>query len=496
MALAEHTFIIANNRFVLGLWLSLPVAAGALLWPHVVWFVAVGGLSVLGGFCGLIWLLTDPVSRFNFFRVAAVAIVLGNSLGSLFSCLTLSLVDAHLWETLLELAHTTPTDLTLAQAYVNLFALALLTVSNWLTIRILTEKLHTSAAICLTDYALLVRWLMAALLLGQAYLLHLGVIVYGGKDLAHESDPTHPLLALIGPFIPLLPFGLAYYCRTRWQQNRPVEAACYALLLTLELGWFFLAGRRSIFFFFVLTALGFGFHQSFTLQTLRRHALPMLLMGGLALGLADVYHKLRVMYRFEGVQQMNLADALAGIGTADDARYADIRNRNLALRSGYGAVALGQFVNLFRTSPAQPLGGRQLTGSLLMTTPSNWFVDKQTVLVKEFLYESAYGLGMTDISETLCLESLIDFGWWGFLVYVGLLALLLYPVYAVSGQNPLFALLAGVSLTSLAMTMIETDLITLLASLRMLLPVYVLTYLFGPRIQPVTSATQQTPAQP
>ncbi|AQG80571.1 hypothetical protein AWR27_15330 [Spirosoma montaniterrae] len=431
----------------------------------------------MGGFYGLASLLANPASRFNFFRVAAVAVVLGNAAGSLFSFVTLSFQANDLWKTILELAHTTPTDLTLAQAYVNLFSLALLVVDKKLENSQLINTLQAMTAVCLGLHRNAVQWLMSALLVSQAYLLQLGVVVYGGKDLSQEGTPTHPLLALTGPFVPLLPFALAFYQRGYWQQNQYARAVLCGLLLMLELGWFFLLGRRSIFFFFVLMAMGLTFNQPVTRQLLRRNALPILLTVGIAAGLADIYHKLRVLYRFERVQQMQLADALAGIRAADDSRYADIRNRNLALRSSYGPMALGQFVNLFRTSPAAPLGGRQLAGSLLMTAPSDWLIDKRTVLVKEFLYESAYGLGLTDISETLCLESFIDFGWPGFLPYVLLLALLLYPAYAAAKHNPLFALLTGVMLTSLAMSMIETDLITLLASLRWLFIAYILTRL-------------------
>ncbi|MGF7215662.1 hypothetical protein GGR92_001802 [Spirosoma lacussanchae] len=476
----------ADRRVVWYLLLAMAVAGLGLVWPADAVFVSTALLSLAGSGLGGVGLLRHPASRLNFFRVAAVTIGLFSSLGGLFSLLALSIQQAGLWTDVIEQAHTTSTDLALAQAYANAFALTLWLVGNRVQQTGRITRLHRTALAALTDHRRRLQGLVGLLLLTQGYLLAIGAVVYGGRDLAQDGAPTHPLLALTGPLVPVMPVVLGYYARDQYIRGRYRHVLLYGLLLTVELGWFFLFGRRSVFFFFGLAGLGILFDRPLSRPFRLKNSLALLLTAMMAFALADAYHRLRVVYRFEAAQRMSGWEMLTGLWQADTDEYSALRNRNLALRAGYGSLALGQFVNLFRTSSQSPLLGQQLVGSLLVATPSDFLVDKQTIEVKEKLYEHAFGIGLTDISETLYLESFVDFGGLGFIVYAGFLTALVGLVYrlASSDRRPVFALLTACVLVSLALSMLETDMITFLIGLRSVLVCYALAWLLSPKRTP------------
>lgn len=296
-------------------------------------------------------------------------------------------------------------------------------------------------------------------------------------------------MALIAPLVPALPVALTRYIRHSYGQKAIGRLVLYTGLIGFELFWFFLSGRRSTIFFFLLAFAGFFVDEPIRLRYLIRHGLQVAMVVFVALKLADTYHKIRVANRFEKAQHMSVGDITAGLQTVDDGKYERLRNLNLAARASYSSLALGQFVNLFSTTRHQPLYGRELAGSLLFATPSDFLVDKRTLLVKEHLYERTYSLGLSDISETLYLESFIDFGWMGFLVYPLLLGLVWYLVYALVCHinHPLVGLFVGCSCLHLALTMIETDLITFLSVMRTTL-VYCLLALLVTHRRPVDIA--------
>ena len=450
-----------------------------VFWPDF-WLVCTSLLSITGGFYGLGYLMKVPGSRFNFFLAGATIIALANAAGILLSFIALLSVDYGLWVMVIEYAHTTVADLALAQAYTNTFAIMLWLLGGRLQRSGIVARLHEDVGNFLRDYKVAGIVLMLVVLVCQAYLLQQDVIVYGGKNIATEGDPTHPLLALLIPLIPPLPFLLGYYVRSEVRTGRWVAALFFGVLLLAELYWFFLFGRRSILQFAVFLFAGFSYGNLLTAKLIPKHIVLLGISLFFILKIADTYHKLRTVYGFENLQRMSVVAGLAGLQDVDDDQYGSVRKMNLVARSAYSSLAIGQFVNLFRTRTHRPLAGQVLMSSMLVATPSDFFVDKKDVLAKEALYETAYSLKLTDISETLCLESFIDFGWYGFLLYATFIYVLFYVIYWLASQcrNPLFSLLVGCISVSLAMSMIETDMITFLASLRVLFLYGLLTALF------------------
>ena len=436
-------------------------------WPDF-WLVCASLLSITGGVYGLGYLMEIPDSRFNFFLTGAVTIVLANAVGLLLAFTAILLMDYAIWAIAIDYVHTTVADLALAQAYSNAFAGTLWLLSNRLQRSGMIARLNMDISISLHEYGHVGLILIIIVLLSQWYLLQHNIIVYGGNDLSTEGEPTHPLQALVGPLAPVLPFLLGYYIRKGVQAGRWMTVLIVGLLLLAELYWFFLFGRRSILHFFIFLLLSFSYGNVLTGRWLAKNIMPVMIGLFLILKVADTYHKLRTIYGFENLQRMSVIEGLAGLQQADDAPYAAIRKMNVTARSTYSLLALGQFINLFRTTKHHSLSGEVLKNSLLRATPSNFFVDKQSILAKEALYETAYSLNLTDISETLYLESFIDFGWYGFLIYAGFIYILFYGLYTLAClcRHPLFSLLVGCTSVSLAISMIETDMITVLATLR------------------------------
>ena len=451
-----------------------------LFWPDG-WLVGTALLSVLGGLHGLKHLLATPAARVNFLLLAAVVIVLMSAVGLLFSFATISWVDYDIWTLFLDYTHITTPDLALAQGVANGFAMVLWLLGSRLQRSGLMDGVFQTMLSGLNCHKRPVFGLVLAVLACQLYLLNGAVIVYGGKDLANESAPVHPLLALIMPVVPVLPFVLAHYGRDCFRAKRWLLGLFLVGLLVGELYWFFLFGRRSVIYFFVLLMVGFTAGKVLTVRNIVRNVVPLGLSVFAMLTVADTYHKMRTVYGFNALQRMNVTETMSGLQTVDSDRYGNIRKMNMAVRSSYSSLAVARFVNVFRTTPYQPLAGQVLLSSLLLATPSDFLVDKSEIVAKELRYERAYALSLTDISETLYLEAFIDFGWLGCFIYPALLFGLFYGLCAVArwSQSPVYGLVVSCAGIWLALTMMETDLISFLAALRTLFVYGVVAGLFS-----------------
>lgn len=457
-----------------------------LFWADF-WLICTSLLSLIGGLYGLGNLLKMPEMRVNFFLISAVIIVLASGFGILFGFVSMALVSHDIWEITIEYAHTTTVDLALAQAYTNTFAIVFWLLGRRLHYSGVISSVYQAVATCLHEHKRTLLMLVAAILICQLYLFSANVVVYGGKDLATEGEPTHPLLALIIPLVPVLPFVLAYYTRGYFQAGRWIAGTLFILLLLGELNWFFLFGRRSILYFFILLFAGLVHATVLTGRSIIKNLVPIGISLFVILTIADTYHKMRSVYGFQNLQRMNLVDGLTNLKTnTDDEKYASVRKMNLSIRSAYSSLALGQFVTLFRTTPHEPLAGQILMNSILLATPSDFLIDKKSVLAKEALYEHSYSLRLTDISETLYLEAFIDFGWLGGFLYAGFIFTLFYSIYSLAsyGYNPLFSLIVSSLSISLALTMIEVDMITFLANIRTLFVYYLATQFFFWKTEP------------
>ena len=481
-------------KFLMYTGLTLFIGPLALLfWPDF-WLVFTAMFSITGGLYGLGYLLAKPAARINFLLVGAVIIVLVSASGLLFSFASISWVDYEIWSLFLDYTHITTPDLALAQGVANAFAILLWLLGNRLQRSGLMDDILQQVIYALDYQKKAVRLLVMGVMACQFYLLNTAVVVYGGKDIANESAPVHPLLALLLPLVPVLPFVLAYSVRGYFQHGRWLTGLFIAVLLLGELYWFFLFGRRSIIYFFIMALMGFSFAKILTIKHIIRNLIPLGLSVFAMLTIADTYHKMRTVYGFNALQRMNVAESVVGLQTIDNERYGTIRRMNVAVRSSYSSLAVARFVNLFRTTSYRPLAGQVLLNSLLLATPSDFLVDKSRVIAKEILYERAYALSLTDISETLYLEAFIDFGWLGCFIYGSFVFGLFYALYAFihRSRSPIGCLIVSCAGSWLALTLIETDMISFLASLRTLFMFCVLIGLFSVRksnYQPKTLAT-------
>ncbi len=481
---------VTTNRLTRYCLMAVLAAGLCVFIPSDYLLVLTGLLSLVGARYGLAYIGTVPESRFNFLLTAPTLILIGSSLGMLFSFTAINYISPDIWSITLDYAHTTTADVALAQGYTNLFASILFQLGSRLQRSTYPATIQQHIVAGLQQHRATLITVVLIVITCQLYLIQTGQLVYGGRDISDETAPTHPVMALIAPLVPAMPFVLTYYIRQHYNQKAFGQLLIVSGLVGVELFWFFLSGRRSTIFFFLLAFAGFFANEPIRLRYLLRHGIQVVLIGFVALKIADTYHKIRVANRFEKAQHMSVQDISAGLQSVDDGKYEQLRNLNLAARASYSSLALGQFVNLFSTTRYQPLYGQELTGSLLFASPSNFFVDKRTLLVKEHLYERTYSLGLSDISETIYLESFIDFGWLGFLVYPLLIGLVIYPAYWLTERvnQPLISLFWGCTCMHLALTMIETDLITFLSVVRTALLYGLLALLLGQR------GTSSTPA--
>lgn len=450
---------------VISLLLTLFIAVSSkLIGADAELFLIIELGSLIAGALGVIMLLLVVETRFNFLFVSAIVILLGGSMGILNTFFSTYWSDRDLWLYILNENNTTYEDLADARIYTNSFCLMFFILGYILQSSDMITSIHKKCVTVLHESGGSIKIATGILLLIQIYLVYGGHIVYGGTDFDLEGKPSHPLTAFI-PLVPTIIILVSYNIRLE-NNNTFITKLILTSILLFEGYWFFLFGRRSIVFYFLLVMVGFFYNEPITFERVKSNAVIILICLVIIYQMTNLFQKIRVFSGYNVVQKVGVIETLK-LMQVDESEYKSINKQNITLRSSYGSFILSFFVDLYKTKPVQPLNGQIIINSLLAATPSNYIIDKSTFLVQENLYNYHFGLSLPDCSESSVLESYLDFSTWGFIVYPILFFALIYLISKITlYQSNEINLITACCLFLIAVSMIETNMIIILNSIR------------------------------
>ncbi len=239
-----------------------------------------------------------------------------------------------------------------------------------------------------------------------------------GKD--KQNLEVNPIVALINPIACLAAFIAGYqYASTKNKQ--------ILLLLFIQFIWFFLWGRRQIVFFSFLVFIGFYFDKKIILETLRIKGIQRVMFVGfiffLVLVAANFYQQLRTIGGVAVLQNVSLQSLQKVFQLYQSSDSDELKNAsafNLEIRALSTVAAVAHYEKLTSSRSILLGNGEEIYNNFLKSTPSNFFVDKSSILVMEGLASKLTNGKVRphkDLGGTIILESMIDFGSFGVVLY-------------------------------------------------------------------------------
>jgi hypothetical protein len=206
----------------------------------------------------------------------------------------------------------------------------------------------------------------------------------------------------------------------------------WVLLLMIQFIWFFLWGRRDIGFFAYLVVAGVFFDKSINLQLrswlrVKTVATISLLTIVLVAGV-NFYQQLRVVGGVGILQNLNMSTigrTIEVLRASDKEMIQEATKFNVEVRTISTVAAVSQYTALIDEKRARLGNGQEIYNSLLRATPSDFFVDKSSLVVAEALASQLTDGAINkerDLGGTLIFEGLMDFGRFGVVLYPLLLA--------------------------------------------------------------------------
>lgn len=307
-----------------------------------------------------------------------------------------------------------------------------------------------------------------------------------GKDV--ENIEVNPLVAIVNPIACLAVFLSAYlYSRTKDKK--------LIFLLIIQFVWFFLWGRRQIVFFTFLAFVGFYYNTEISIGRLTKGGFRKILLAAILFMIvttaAQFYQQLRTIGGVAVLQNVtitSLQKVLKMYWASDNSELRHASEFNIEIRALSTVAAVAHYDKLLETGGVKLGDGLEIYNNLLKATPSNYFVNKASVPVMEALASELTGgkiRSNRDLGGSLILESMIDYGRFGVLVYPVFIAIMIIIFYWVLLKigNPFAMFWFVIALVYSILSMLEGSLGDMFLAMRStLLVIGILTFLRLARI--------------
>lgn len=251
-----------------------------------------------------------------------------------------------------------------------------------------------------------------------------------GKDM--ENIEVNPLVAIVNPIACLAVF-LSAYLFSRSKDKKLI------LLLIIQFIWFFLWGRRQIVFFAFLAFVGFYYNTAILLNRLTKEGFRKILLAAILFVIvttaAQFYQQLRTIGGVAVLQNVtitSLQKVLKLYWASDNSELRRASEYNIEIRALSTVAAVAHYDKLLEAGGVKQGDGLEIYNNLLKATPSNYFVNKASVPVMEALASELTGgkiRSNRDLGGSLILESMIDYGRMGVIVYPVFIAIMIITFY-------------------------------------------------------------------
>lgn len=462
---------------------------------RLTWVFLLGeGLVVFSALLLGLFILHKRERFINFLYWTALINLGATSLGTLILYFQFELSDPGSFHSYIDIWNIESYMVALAQAYVVLFCAALIFFGQ----RIQTGKYSINrlfliiSNIRMSQIRPMITFSVVVASL-QSYYLIIGDVGFGGfQTTDFASNPLIGFVNVLGTSV-LVVIGICLGLFRRL--TLPYHATIVGLIL-VELVWFFLFGRRSIVFAFLLVFIFFFVSRKDKNINLRQLVLALVLLIVMVRPLTQAFFAIRFINNQSGIDYRATIDQastyLEKIDEVDFGQFSEKESQNLVTR-GFLLYSLSIMIREIHENGENNLYGESIIYSFLMSTPSNYLVDKTNFIAAEDLYRQRYPNFFDspleiDMAASMYNDAFIDFGALGLFLYAFLFYLLnrliVYFSIYISGFNILSAVVISGSLLFLALNSGEaqwTGIFTVFRNILVILAVigFINTFIIG-----------------
>ena len=314
-----------------------------------------------------------------------------------------------------------------AQLVLNIFGTFLFIIGNRLSFFFI--KFYNIIFNNLSNNLFYFTFLSLILSVFQVYFIVTGKISLGGISKNALIDGIDPVLSFLFPCFYVIPFLCGFYVKFKKKVN-----ILWVLILLLQIFWFFLLNKRSMFLAIYLFSLSFYRFEYLKFSRKNIYILSIFIFlfyvsatvfqGLRTIGLNNIinnqeYYKLEFIFQNPEILE-------------DDVVIESNRTYKVS-RPFSTHIPISKFFFLIENQNIFFLNGEGLINTFKNATPSNFFFDKERVLVNELLYSYKYGslFDYDDTGDSIVLQGLIDYGLGGVIVYSLLFFFLFYACFIV-----------------------------------------------------------------
>ena len=201
---------------------------------------------------------------------------------------------------------------------------------------------------------------------------------------------------------------------------------------------------------------------------------------------AKFYQQLRTVGGVAVLQNVTITSLRKVINlyqSSDNIELKKASEYNVEIRALSTVAAVAHYEKLLASGGVQLANGQELYNNFLKATPSNFFVDKSSVLIMEGLaskLSSGKIRANRDLGGTLILESMIDFGRLGVYIYPLVLTIIILAFFwmLVRVNNPFVMLWFVIALDYSMLSMVESSIGDLFLAMRVTLFVMLIMGMF------------------
>ncbi len=276
----------------------------------------------------------------------------------------------------------------------------------------------------------------------QIYAMYIGFWRYG-VTLLYASSLEKSQLTLIVAFAarPLMAIsGLLLALNFRRRDSGALLAAALLIAaMVTQFAWLSIEGRRvlaiNVIISFIVFVRYFHAGNKISLSSIVRYAVFCVIASGVVSVSWSVYYTLRQLNYSIDISRLDISEIISMVIERSGA-YSSSSSDNFASRPFLLVESFG-----YVTGAVTGLGGGAgILSSFMQAIPSAFWPEKASIVSPdvEHVWSALLGVKLNDWSNTLLLEGLVDFGYFGFFVHLGLITMIanfIKKLLSVTGSN-------------------------------------------------------------
>ncbi|WP_028521863.1 hypothetical protein [Runella limosa] len=356
--------------------------------------------------------------RYNPFFLGGIITLLYNSIGPISVFLNVSAIASN-WEQWCNEEGINNTNILIAQVLLCFLGTSFIFIGFIFSTKI--YNFQKKLKINLLNNYNFYFYLCIFLVFLQIYFTLNGSFTLGGVSDDELEDGINPVLSIVYPYFYIVPFVSGLFIKIK--KNTKI----WILIILIELFWLFFMNKRSL-IIGILIFLSSINHWNF-IKINTKNLFLYLFYSVTLFSFVNIFQKLR----FIGLNNLsflstNIDDILYYTNTIDDDFFKDISAQYAAIRPFSSHLPIARFLSNLESHNLTLLNGKGIINTFYNSLPGSFFIKKDLIKVNEALYSQHFNslFDYTDIGDTIILQGLTDFGYWGIFVYLLFIYLFFY----------------------------------------------------------------------